>query len=489
MPTVFSPLAAETSVPAASSGESSPEVTQPYEPSDNKKKYLDDVKKKVASNPKWQPNDQMTVAELTIRAAQTSTKHHFPIDVNGGPAHLQQVQQAWLKEKQAPYLSQDRYFNAHGEIDWESMHELPAEQRSRMANFFHYPSGADPEQIVAMEEAKDRELSEMLSNDATLREVFTRHIDTKLSELEEQSKDIGPSIEQYVPHIQDARKAAAQTKDAKFSAKFYAGKSIFPAFPGEARGLSHVETAVITPRGDLVNIIPFPKPIGFDRRHFPDIFTSQLGQFLSFKRHATMSKEEYEAKVPAERRKKDAVDGLYPLATGSECVSLGRAYSKDCLKNNAYQMRNFSLLVELDPADAASHGGSAQPIRFFLPPPQPLKCSHSALHIDVMRTILTSDKPIVEIVHKDRVYEVRTLRWMQQNGARLRDMDGREMSEKDLQALRKKWVKELNRHALPRRDSMKLRLRNNDGRETLLNTYPQYLAHKDVAKVRQKKDS
>ena len=91
-----------------------------------------------------------------------------------------------------------------------------------------------------------------------------------------------------------------------------------------------------------------------------------------------------------------------PQAGRYECGTLGLLYLKELLKNDAEQIKEYSLLIP--------HYNRLTGLEYwFFPSPQPLRYSQSSFYNKILRVALLPIDDYVDIKHKGATYTIRTL--------------------------------------------------------------------------------
>lgn len=181
----------------------------------------------------------------------------------------------------------------------------------------------------------------------------------------------------------------------------------------------HVETYVITPRGESIRVIPYESP-----RRVPEpanLFNADPWYFM----------------VPGK--------ATCPQASGVGCATLGLSYLKEYLKDDARQLNHFTSMVVHRP------GPAAPPVRFHLPSPQVLRYSQSAFYAKVMAAMVAGRDDHAEVSHEDKSFKVLTLRGVLRAGGEVRrPADGRGMNEDALDAFAGPWMEAFDQAMLKR---------------------------------------
>lgn len=199
---------------------------------------------------------------------------------------------------------------------------------------------------------------------------------------------------------------------------------LFAAHSDLERG-GHVDTYVITSRGESIRVIPHES---LHAAPEPDkLFHADPWHFMT-PRKATC-----------------------PQASGVGCATLGLSYLKEYLKDDAHQLNHFTSMVVHRPA-----GGdpAAPPVRFHLPSPQVLRYSQSAFYAKLMAAMVSGRDDHAEVVHQGGSFKVLTLRGILRAGGEVRrPLDGHGMKEDALDAFAGPWMEAFER-AMLRRDMM-----------------------------------
>ncbi len=132
----------------------------------------------------------------------------------------------------------------------------------------------------------------------------------------------------------------------------------------------------------------------------------------------------------------------------TSCGSMAVSQQKELLKNNAQQLHNDCLIISKIPGLPKIRDPRPD---FFLPSAQSLRYSQSTLFIKVARAFVAGDGPTAEVDHKGQTYRLRTLMGLQQEGANLTMVDGRQA---DLTDFRRRWLENMDQVATPKRDAM-----------------------------------
>jgi hypothetical protein len=120
-----------------------------------------------------------------------------------------------------------------------------------------------------------------------------------------------------------------------------------------------------------------------------------------------------------------------PQAGSIGCGTLGLSYLKQYLKDDAKQLNEGSLLVDVQLDGEA--------VNFHLPSAQVLKYSQSDLYAKLMRAIVAGEEPTAKVHHNGDEHEVRTLQGLIEAGATIGRPDGGAMAG-GLDAFRAAWL-------------------------------------------------
>lgn len=220
---------------------------------------------------------------------------------------------------------------------------------------------------------------------------------------------------------------------------------LFPAHHNLERG-GHVETYVITSRGESIRVIPHESPLGA-----PDpvnLFNADPRHFMA----------------PGK--------ATNPQAAGVGCATLGLSYLKEYLKDDAHQLNHFTSMVVHRPMDSDP---AAEPVRFHLPSPQVLRYSQSAFYAKLMAAMVGGRDDHAEVVHQRRSFKVLTLRGVLRAGGEVRrPPDGLGMNEDALDAFAGPWMEAFNQ-AMLKRDMMAVQ---DDAGHREANLYLTYATHR-----------
>lgn len=142
---------------------------------------------------------------------------------------------------------------------------------------------------------------------------------------------------------------------------------------------------------------------------------------------------------------------ISPQATSTGCGSLGVAYLKELLKNDAQQLRNSCLVVSgLRPASAsAATGGSS----FLLPSPQVLRYSQRSLFNRLASAMVDANPASVVVQHQGASYVVPTLGKQLADGAAIARPGGGPLSASDLPKFCEDW-QSAYQQAMGKREAM-----------------------------------
>jgi hypothetical protein len=199
---------------------------------------------------------------------------------------------------------------------------------------------------------------------------------------------------------------------------------LFAAHSDLERG-GHVDTYVITSRGESIRVIPHES---LQAAPEPDkLFHADPWHFMT-PRKATC-----------------------PQASGVGCATLGLSYLKEYLKDDAHQLNHFTSMVVHRPA-----GGdpAVPPVRFHLPSPQVLRYSQSAFYAKLMAAMVSGRDAHAEVVHQGSSFKVLTLRGILRAGGEVRrPLDGHGMKEDALDAFAGPWM-EAFEQTMRKRDTM-----------------------------------
>lgn len=246
---------------------------------------------------------------------------------------------------------------------------------------------------------------------------------------------IGPSAEQACCEMERLAKEGSRVPRGY----------LFPAHANLERG-GHVDTYVITPRGESIRVIPHESP-----RAAPQpahLFHADPWHFMA----------------PGK--------ATCPQASGVGCATLGLSYLKEYLKDDAHQLNHFTSMVVHRPAGSDP---AAEPVRFHLPSPQVLRYSQSALYTKLMAAMVAGRDDHAEVHHQGRSFKVLTLRGVLRAGGDVRrPADSRAMDEAALEAFAGPWTSAFN-HAMHQRDLMTLR--GGEGHPEV-NLYLTYASHR-----------
>ncbi len=200
---------------------------------------------------------------------------------------------------------------------------------------------------------------------------------------------------------------------------------LFAAHRDLRRGGGHVDTYVITSRGESIQVIPHESMGGGPEP--ANLFTADPWHFM----------------VPG----KDTG----PQADGLACATLGLSYLKEYLKDDAHQLNHRTMMVVHRPAGSDP---AAPPVRFHLPSPQVLRYSQSAFYAKLMVAMVACRDEHAEVLHKGRSFKVLTLRGVLRAGGEVRrPQDAQAMTEGALDAFAGPWVEAFHQ-SMRKRDTM-----------------------------------
>ncbi len=219
----------------------------------------------------------------------------------------------------------------------------------------------------------------------------------------------------------------SNSKSDKFRGYFYANKA--------SSGLSHIDTYIIGQKGCLIN------PMFFHDFHVPssnDIFEANLKKIIL---------------------NSDQI--IQAQTGGKECASLGLVYLKKYLKNDAEILKNETLLV------TGGDASSGNDYKIHIPSPEVLKYSQSSLYNELFYAAVTGNNVvdgeekekakggIAEVVYKGKVYQVRTLESILEEGGDIKcPGSSKSLNKEELLEFSKKWS-EKYKIAMEARDEMK----------------------------------
>lgn len=228
---------------------------------------------------------------------------------------------------------------------------------------------------------------------------------------------VGPSAEQAQAEMERL------ARDGSRGPRGY----LFAAHANLERG-GHVDTYVITPRGEPIRVIPHeslrPVPEPANLFHADPWYLMDPGK------------------------------ATCPQASGVGCATLGLSYLKEYLKDDAHQLNHFTSMVVHRPAGSDP---AAEPVRFHLPSPQVLRYSQSAFYAKLMAAMVGGRDDHAEVVHQGRSFKVLTLRGVLRAGGEVRrPADSQAMDEAALDAFAGPWMDAFDQ-AMDKRDLMAAR--------------------------------
>lgn len=189
---------------------------------------------------------------------------------------------------------------------------------------------------------------------------------------------------------------------------------------GVSKGKQHVETLLLDGQ-DVINLIPFntygDKKIA--RSDLTGLYTSDIANLVALEFKDRKSSLQF-----------------CPQATEKECASLGLAYLKEYGKNQAEQLRKYTLKLSFESE------------RFLLPSPQVLRYSQSELYTKLVRAMVEGTDETLIVEHKGKKYKVLTL-----NGILARKGKIDSSGPVDLEEFRSRWLAGFNA-AMEKRSAM-----------------------------------
>lgn len=254
-------------------------------------------------------------------------------------------------------------------------------------------------------------------------------------------------------------RSVAQEENKAIGYMYALGEARFRTV-GIGTGIAHFESYVICPNGNIVNVVPYSNQMAAIKVCM--ILQKKAQPYYISHSHGIASTS------PS------------PQATTNECGSLGLSYMKEILKDDAKQLRSYSLQIDYRPSPSTD-GSEEWPANFFFPSPQVLRYSQSTLYIEVLRAMLEGTEETVSIEGRGETLNVKTLQGLLKNGmATIKTPEGKPVDEETLAEFRQRWLNVLNDEVLPKREAMNRTRPDND---KPLNMYLAYNSTRHVAKA------
>lgn len=291
--------------------------------------------------------------------------------------------------------------------------------------------------------------------------------------LEVESKKTDHSFEGYQLSFDDLRTLAAHY-EKKFDIEIIVSVPISPnavldevknlaldsqkfiGYPYPAsQNIPHIETLIIGHHNEIFNIVPHnllesTHLLILARKYNLILYTSDIAKLMS------------------------PIKKLSPQVTSRECGSIGLAYLKEYLKNNAEQLNTYTLKIIYNFKDDHSRC-------FLLPSPQVLRYSQSMLYVKLIHAMVEEKNSEATINHKTNEYKIITLTGLLKNNAVIKTMNDKNLSQNELNIFCQTWL-EAYQVMLKKKESM--HAINSEGIE--INAYLAYLAQKNLKKIAQK---
>lgn len=183
---------------------------------------------------------------------------------------------------------------------------------------------------------------------------------------------------------------------------FSAPEQVMPVIPYKG----HIESYVVCSTGKVINAVPYSSGNGA-RPEVKGQYSADVTPFLI-----------------DERR-------VLPQGGDVECGTLGLSYLKQYLKDNAKQLNENTLLLDIATGNRQRH--------FHLPSPQVLKYSQSELYAKLVRAMVAGNENVVTVEHKGKKIRVITLQGFLNSGAVASRPDGMEIPG-GIENFRKNWL-------------------------------------------------
>lgn len=359
---------------------------------------------------------QLPVETFQRIAADYKTRHGIDIRFNGGEDNLliEQAQREWIAARREVLTGPRAYVEvAVKAFNRMNANECLAYQAEMGDCLFGIPAG-----VVQREKAED--FIARIKASARWKSIFNQVVSESLAALPAEARRIGLDISAT------ARSIIALIPEASRSPIGFLRPYGQFVFDGINQGYGHIASYIINGHyvlapaeneDDLIIGELMTASVKFAKPNFSDMLLNP------------------QVEVCAQ-------------SDLTSCGSLAVSQQKELLKNNAQQLHNDCLII--------SNSERQPPLRyprpdFFLPSAQSLRYSQSTLFIKVARAFVAGDGPTAEVDHKGQTYRLRTLVGLQQEGADLTMVDGRQA---DLADFRRRWLDNMDQVATPKRDAM-----------------------------------
>ena len=272
----------------------------------------------------------------------------------------------------------------------------------------------------AVQQAKKTGFLTAIKSSARWNELFEREISASIANAPTEAQRIGLSSEGAAQSILDLMPQAARAPIA------FLRPSVHYGMNGIAAGRGHTSSFILT--GNYV--------IGTVENDEGDIVDELTARSVKY----------------ADPQLSHLILGgkktVAAQADHVSCGSLAVSQQKELLKDNANQLYNDCLII----SNAATSSNSNDPSRdIFLLSPESLRYSQSDLFVKIARAVVAGNDQVAEVVHKGQTYRVKTLVGLQQEGAKISSVDGRDVN---LEEFRKRWLAKLDHVAIPKREAM-----------------------------------
>ena len=395
------------------------------------------------------------------------------------------------------HLSDDDIFDGeHPDLDQSDVSKL---QQCFLPYFRSDRRSVD--RFTVLDQCKN-DFRALISSDTKLTRIFNEFCNNQCDAIDKAVQNHGLAPMQYVKWVNSVREEAVREK--KNIALFHAMSSMRfdPVAAGGSIESTHVSVAVVSEKGDYLRIIPDLRGseiFASQEENKADIYNSNFHAFDGNKNTLVDCKPEND-RTPHHLKSFGHHNnlyktGCYPQRSEYGCASLAIAYAVDLLKNNAYALREYSLLGSIilprqrffdsDPEVNVRHG-------YVFIPPHPLRHAQSPTHVNVMRNFMAEDDESVEFDVGYKKVSQFTVAGLEAHGMSFTKLDGTQLKEIDLKQFRVRWVEEHDRiQDLQKTKAMMLLTTRplKKGKATLSVSQSlalAYLAHKDIRKSEQR---